>query len=168
MVRLDELEADGLADVVVAPRDTLLAMLGVFTETGLSPALVVQFWGEAMVDAELKAEMSRTAAKLGHALDDRGAPLGSDPHGILSRGRRDSPSRPARTLTALAQGYMANSAVFGRRDPAEYVESAASILSDVIVGRVRQRRCGPGAARAVRGAGAACAGRARRRSRPPL
>jgi len=128
MVRLDELEADGLADVVVAPRDTLLAMLGVFTETGLSPALVVQFWGEAMVDAELKAEMARTAAKLGHALTIAVLPWARTRTGSRAEAARLA-EQTARTLTALAQGYMANSAVFGRRDPAEYVESAASTLS---------------------------------------
>ena len=128
IIRLDELEADGLAGVVVPPRETLRAMLGVFTDTGLSPGLVVQFWGEAMVDGDLKAEMTRTAAKLGHALSTAVLPW--------ARARTDSEAeaaalsgQTARTLIALAQGYMANAAVFGRRDPAEYIESAASVLS---------------------------------------
>ena len=128
IIRLDELEADGLAGVVVPPRETLRAMLGVFTETGLSPALVVQFWGEAMVDSELKAEMTRTAAKLGHALSNAVLPwaratTASEAEAV------ELTAQTARTLIALAQGYMANAAVFGRRDPAEYIESAASVLS---------------------------------------
>ena len=128
MVRLDELEADGLADVVVAPRDTLLRCWASSPRRACHRPLVVQFWGEAMVDAELKAEMARTAAKLGHALTIAVLPWARTRTGSRAEAARLA-EQTARTLTALAQGYMANSAVFGRRDPAEYVESAASTLS---------------------------------------
>jgi AcrR family transcriptional regulator len=128
VVRLDELESAAREGIESPPREVLLRMLGVFTESGLSPALVVQFWGEAMVDAELKGEMTRTAARLGHALTAAVLPW--------ARARNSSEAaavalseRSARSIAALAQGYVANVAVFGRRDPAEYVESSASVLS---------------------------------------
>ncbi|WP_345801456.1 TetR family transcriptional regulator [Microbacterium sp. AZCO] len=128
IVRLDALEARGHAGEVIPPRQALESMLAVFEGAGLSPALVVQFWGEAMVDAGLKTEMTTTAARLFHALAAATLPwartrTGSDDEALALA------QESARSIAALAQGYIANSAVFGPRKPAEYVAAAASILS---------------------------------------
>ncbi|MFH8252232.1 TetR/AcrR family transcriptional regulator [Microbacterium sp. B2969] len=128
IVRLDALEARGRAGEVLPPREVLESMLGAFADHDLSPALVVQFWGEAMVDADLKREMTTTAARLFGALATATLPwarsrtASEDAAAALAR-------ESARSLAALAQGYIANTAVFGPREPAEYVAAAASILS---------------------------------------
>lgn len=128
IVRLDELEARGGAGEIISPREALETMIGIFGSTGLSPALVVQFWGEAMVDTDLKAEMTKTAGRLFHALTTATLPWARTQRSAEEDAvalAQDS----ARTLAALAQGYIANAAVFGRRDPADYVAAAASVLS---------------------------------------
>lgn len=128
IVRVDALEARGEAGEVVPPRAALEEMLGIFGEARLSPGLVVQFWGEAMVDAELKAVMTTTAGHLLAALATATLPWARTQTG--SEDAASSLAREsARTLSALAQGYIANTAVFGPRDPADYVAAAASVLS---------------------------------------
>src|SRR6478735_3353900 len=57
IVRLDALEADGLSGVIRPPRDVLTAMLAAVTENGLPAPVIVQFWGEAMADPDIHAEM---------------------------------------------------------------------------------------------------------------
>lgn len=126
--RIDALEAAGTRGDVVSPRDALGGMLSTFRDTGLPPTLVVQFWGEAMVDAELHAEMLRTAGRL------RGSLAAAITPWARARSASDADaaalaSRCARTIAALAQGYIANSAVFGPRDIDEYVTSAAAVLT---------------------------------------
>jgi len=129
IIRLDELEAAGRGGTVSSPRETLSGMLRIFADSGLSPALVIQFWGESMVDPGLKSEMTKTASRLAGALATA----------VLPWARMRTPSedsatalaeRTARSIAALAQGYIANSAVFGRREPADYIESVASVLAD--------------------------------------
>ena len=39
-------------------------------------------------------------------------------------------SAHARTIAALAQGYVANTALFGPRDAEEYIAGAADVLAD--------------------------------------
>lgn len=128
IVRLDALESRGTAGEVVPPREALLTMLGIFAEAGISPGLVVQFWGEAMVDAEIKAEMTKTAGRLFAALTATILPWARTRSSTEEDAVRLS-GHAARSIAALAQGYIANAAVFGRLDPAEYVESAASVLT---------------------------------------
>lgn len=128
IVRIDVLEGRGAAGEIVTPREALRGMLGIFGEAELSPALVVQFWGEAMVDADLKAEMTRTAGRLFAALTTALLPWAR----AQTAGDADATDlarHAARSLAALAQGYIANAAVFGALDPAEYVEAAASVLA---------------------------------------
>ena len=93
----------------------------------LPPALVVQFWGEAMVDAELHAEMLRTAGRLRDALTVAVTPW-ARAQGGSDADAAELASRCARTIAALAQGYISNTAVFGPRDIDEYVTSAAAVL----------------------------------------
>jgi AcrR family transcriptional regulator len=125
--RIDALEAAGARGVVVSPREVVEGMLTVIGEVGLSPGLILQFWAEAMVDAELHSAMLRTVAMLRSSLataitpwarmraasDDAAAELAED---------------LARSIAAIAQGYIANTAVFGPRDPREYLGGAAAVL----------------------------------------
>jgi AcrR family transcriptional regulator len=131
-VHLDELESAGRRGEVTAPRQVLAEMLRTFSDDGLPAPLVVQFWGEAMVDEDLHAEMTRTAGRLRDSLAAAVTPwararLGaaasdSDLHVLVAT--------TARTIASLAQGYVANTAVFGPRDVTEYVEAVVTILAD--------------------------------------
>lgn len=132
IVRLDELEAAGRRGDFLAPRDVLAKMLGTFAEHGVPAALVVQFWGEAMVDTDLHAEMTRTAGRLGTSLAIAVTPwvrakLGADaPTDTVEAHARAT----ARSIAALAQGYIANTAVFGPREVSAYVDSIVDALTD--------------------------------------
>jgi len=125
--RIDALEAAGARGVVIAPREVLQRMLTVIGEVGLSPGLILQFWAEAMVDPDLHESMLRTVAQLRASLATAITPW--------VRGRTDSDAAAearaedlARSIAALAQGYIAHTAVFGPREPAEYLAGAATIL----------------------------------------
>lgn len=126
--RIDMLEAAGVRGDIVSPRDALGGILSTFRDTGLPPSLVVQFWGEAMVDADLHSEMLRTAGRLRESLTAAITPW-ARARGSAEADAADLASRYARTIAALAQGYISNSAVFGPRDIDEYVTSAADVLS---------------------------------------
>ena len=126
--RIDALETAGARGDIVAPRDALRGMLSVFAETGLPPSLVVQFWGEAMVQADLHAEMLRTAGRLRESLTAAITPWARQQAGTDDEAAALA-SRHARTIAALAQGYVSNAAVFGPRDVEEYVASATAVLA---------------------------------------
>lgn len=126
--RLDELEAAGARGEVMTPREALRGMLSVFAESGLSTSLVLQFWGEAMVEPGLREEMLRTAGRLRSALTLAIGPW--------ARGQRADAATAdalavdtARSIVALAQGYIANTAVFGPREVEEYLAGTAAVLA---------------------------------------
>jgi len=132
IVRIDALEASGLRGVVTPPRDVLTELLRTFTDGGMPASLVIQFWGEAMVDEALHAEMMRTAGRLGSSLTTALTPwarvsLGPQPG---DEEVVDLAAETARTIATLVQGYVANTAVFGPRDVPEYVSSVVVALSD--------------------------------------
>ncbi|WP_203581719.1 TetR/AcrR family transcriptional regulator [Microbacterium hibisci] len=126
--RIDALEAVGRRGGILTPRQALHGMLSVFGEVGLSPSLVLQFWGEAMVEPGLHEEMLRTAGRLREALARAIEPW--------ARGRAEDgtdaatlAADTARSIAALAQGYVANTAVFGPRSVDDYVAGASAVLS---------------------------------------
>lgn len=143
--RIDALESAGTSGTVVTPRQALRGMLSVFAEAGLSPSLVLQFWGEAMVEPGLHEEMLRTAGRLRGSLTvaitpwartqttDETADLGTP--GAASRGSALEwaaaalAAETARSIAALAQGYIANTAVFGPRPVDDYLASAGAVLA---------------------------------------
>lgn len=124
--RIDALETAGREGSVVAPRDILAALIRILAEDGLPASLILQFWGEAMVDSEIHDEMIRTATRLRGALTTAVEPW------ARTVAADDADAVAARTtlaIVSLAQGYIANTAVFGPRDGDEYVDTAAAILS---------------------------------------
>ena len=125
--RLDALESTAARGRILAPSEVLRGMLSVFRHTGLPPSLVVQFWGEAMVEPDLHTEMLNTAGRLRTSLTTAITPW--------ARTRTESDAeadalagRLSRTIAALAQGYVSNTAVFGPRDIDEYVDDAIIVL----------------------------------------
>lgn len=126
--RVDELDAAGARGDLVPPREVLRGMLGVFADAALSPSLVLQFWGEAMVEPGVRDEMLRTAGHLRSSLATAVTPW------ARTRVANDDEAaelaaRVARTIAALAQGYIANSAVLGPLAVDDYVDSAAAVLA---------------------------------------
>lgn len=126
--RIDGLEAAGRSGQVVTPRQALHGMLSMFSEAALSPSLILQFWGEAMVEPGVHEEMLRTAARLRTSLS-----LAIEPWARTQiADETDAASLAAdtaRSIAALAQGYIANSAVFGPRAVDEYLTSAGAVLA---------------------------------------
>ena len=123
-VRVDELQAAGRRGVVSTPREVLTALLRIFENHGLSPRLVVQFWGESMVDPDLRTEMSRTIANLRAGLEEAVRPW------AMRQGAADVEARSSAAsdaIMALAQGYIANSALLGLLDVDQYVASVATV-----------------------------------------
>ncbi|HEX5730012.1 TetR/AcrR family transcriptional regulator [Microbacterium sp.] len=123
--RLQELEH---SVAVRSPRQLLETLLRVFTEDGLPARIVVQFWGEAALAGDLRDEMMRTAARLRETIA----------HALLPWARQQTTTDAAaeslaaestRAVTALAQGFVANTAVFGPREPREYIDSVVAALS---------------------------------------
>jgi AcrR family transcriptional regulator len=125
--RLHELE--DAADVRT-PRDVLETMLKVFTDDGLPTRIVVQFWGEAATGGELRDEMMRTAARLRATIARALLPWARTRTGSSSDAAAEALAlERTRAVVALAQGYVAHSAVFGPRDPQEYVDSIVAALT---------------------------------------
>ncbi len=125
--RIDELEAGGHRGDVVAPRQTLAGVLTALSSTGLPPSVVVQFWGEALTDAEMHAQLVETAGHLLAGLSSAVLPW-ARAHAASPAAAEALAAGTARTIAALAQGYIANTAVFGPRDPEDYLDSAAAVL----------------------------------------
>ena len=128
MPRLDALEASAARGEVLAPRQVVRGMLSVFGEAGLSTSLVLQFWGEAMVEPGLHDEMLRTAgrlrAALTHAIEPWARAQAAD--GATAEALAADTTR---SIIALAQGYVANTAVFGPRDVDEYLTGTGAVLA---------------------------------------
>ena len=126
--RIDELEAGGLRGDLITPREVLHRMLTAITKTGLSPALILQFWAEAMVDAELRATMLGTVARLRTSLATAVAPWArQQPEGDTDASALAGDI--ARSIAALAQGYIAHTAVFGPREVDDYLAGTGRVLA---------------------------------------
>ena len=123
--RLHDLER---AAQVRTPREVLESILRVFTDDGLPTRIVVQFWGEASVGGEMHEQMMQTASRLRQTIARSLLPwaraqtsLETDAEGLaLER---------TRAVISLAQGFVAHTALFGPRDPHEYVDSVVAALN---------------------------------------
>jgi AcrR family transcriptional regulator len=126
--RLDALEAAGARGEVLTPRQVVRGMLSIFSEAGLSTSLVLQFWGEAMVEPGLHDEMLRTAGRLRAALTHAIGPWAREK--TADGAKADAlAADTARSIDAQAQGYVANTAVFGPRDVDEYLAGTGAVLA---------------------------------------
>lgn len=132
IVRIDALEEAGRDGVIMPPRHLLTKMLGILTEDGLPAPVIVQFWGEAMSDPDIHEAMTSTAGRLGSSLAIAVTPwvraqLGDAASDSAVAGRA---AQTARTIATLAQGYIANTAVFGPRGIDEFVDSVVQTLAE--------------------------------------
>lgn len=126
VVRLDALEADAAEGVVRTPRELVALLLGVFADEGLPAKVVLQFWAEATVDDDMRPTLLTTVARLRGSLTAALTPW-SRSAGEDAGGRADA---AAGAVMALAQGYIANVALFGERDPSEYLDAVGTVLTD--------------------------------------
>jgi AcrR family transcriptional regulator len=125
---LPRLDAMASATEVRTPRQIIELMLTAISENGISPAVILQFWGEGSVPGEIRDELLRTIVRLRAALTAALLPWARE----RTAGEEEAAAfAEARTLdvAAVAQGFIANQAVFGTRDPRHYLESVAEILS---------------------------------------
>jgi AcrR family transcriptional regulator len=126
--RVDALEEQGSLGVVITPRHALEGMLTALTTTGINPSLILQFWAEAMVDAELRQSMVRTVDQLRTSLG-----IAVMPWARARTASEDQAARlaceSARSISALAQGYIANTAVFGPHPYSDYLAGADTVLA---------------------------------------
>jgi AcrR family transcriptional regulator len=128
LLRLDALEAAGARGEVLTPRQVVRGMLSIFSDAGLSTSLVLQFWGEAMVEPGLHDEMLRTAGRLRAALTHAIGPWARAQTADAAEAETLA-AHTARSIVALAQGYVANTAVFGPRDVDEYLAGTGAVLA---------------------------------------
>jgi AcrR family transcriptional regulator len=125
---LPRLDAIAAATEVLTPRQIIEMMLTAISENGISPAVILQFWGEGSAAGEIRDELLRTVVRLRAALAGALLPWARE------RTADDDEAvalAEAHTLdvAAVAQGFIANQAIFGPRDPHEYLASVAEILS---------------------------------------
>ena len=125
---LPRLDAVAAASEPRSPRQIIEYMLGAITENGISPAVILQFWAEGSMPGEIRDELLRTIASLRRLLA----------LALLPWARQQTPDEDeanrlavAHTLdvAAVAQGFIANVAVFGPRDPRDYLEAVARIVA---------------------------------------
>ena len=124
---LPRLDAIATAAELRTPRQILEVMLAAVSENGISPAVILQFWAEGSVPGEIRDELLRTIVKLRGALTAALLPWAR-----TQTDDEEDAGRFAETHTldvaAVAQGFIANAAIFGARDPHDYLESVAQIL----------------------------------------
>lgn len=126
--RVDALQQQGSRGIVVTPRQALEGMLTALTTTGINPSLILQFWAEAMVDAELRKSMVTTVDELRSALGTAVTPWARTRTSTEDDAAR-LVAESARSISALAQGYIANTAVFGPHPFSDYLIGSETVLA---------------------------------------
>jgi len=109
----------------LGPIEVITFVMEATKQAGIRRALLLQVWAEATVDPELHAVVDQTVDRL------RGAFAGAIEPWLRATGRATDASSiraVVDTMVALAQGFITNSALFGRDDPTAYLEGAAELL----------------------------------------
>ena len=116
----------GQRESPLSPTETIRFLLDTIGREGVSKSMLVQLWAEATVDPEIHAVMNEAVGQL------RQAYLGTVRPWLVAKGMPSdeaSVQRAATTMLTLSQGFIANTALFGDRDPAEYLATAGMLLS---------------------------------------
>jgi AcrR family transcriptional regulator len=124
---LPRLDAIAASAAVRSPRQIIELMLTAITENGISPAVILQFWAEGSVPGDIRDELERTIVKLRGSLAAALLPwarqqTGNDEQAALLAHERTL------DVAAVAQGFIANEAIFGPRDPHDYLNAVVQIL----------------------------------------
>lgn len=124
---LPRLDALAGASDVRSPRLIIEHMLGAISENGISPAVILQFWAEGSMPGEIRDELLRTIAALRGLLATALLPWAREMASDEDEARRLAAAHTL-DVAAVAQGFIANVAVFGPRDPRDYLEAVARII----------------------------------------
>jgi len=109
----------------LSPTETIQFLLETLGREGVSKTMLLQVWAEATVDPELNRVMAHAVGQLRHAFVSAVRPW------LTANGMpadEASVQRAATTMLTLSQGFIANTALFGDRDPAEYLATAGMLL----------------------------------------
>lgn len=123
--RLDAIAAE---TAVRSPRQIVELMLAAITENDIDPAVILQFWAEGSVPGEIRDELLRTIVGLRGALATALLPWARTQSSDEAEARDLAHVRTL-DVAAVAQGFIANEAIFGRREPSDYLEAVTQILA---------------------------------------
>jgi AcrR family transcriptional regulator len=125
---LPRLDAIASASEVRTPRQIIELMLAAITENGVSPAVILQFWAEGSLPGEIRDELLRTIGSLRSLLAAALLPWARQ---MTDDEQQATLLAHAHTLdvAAVAQGFIANEAVFGSRDPVAYLDAVRRIVA---------------------------------------
>ena len=113
------------AQTPVGPIEIISFVMEATKQVGIRRSLLLQVWAEATVDDELRAILDQTVERLRSAYADSVEPW------LRETGRpTDAASirSVADTMVALSQGFIVNSALFGRDDPEAYLSGVGELL----------------------------------------
>jgi len=103
-------------------------MVAATTENGVSPAVILQFWAEGSLPGDIRDELLRTIGSLRSLLAAALLPWARQ---MTDDEEQATLLAHAHTLdvAAVAQGFIANEAVFGPRDPVAYLDAVRRIVA---------------------------------------
>lgn len=107
-----------------SPVDILRVVLGTMADEAPPVGVILQFWGEATIDDELRGMLAAKIGELRRAFERE---LG--PWAEARGGGPDLVHRASATMVAVCQGYLANAAVLGWISPAEYLSTAEELFA---------------------------------------
>lgn len=126
--RIEEFEAEVADPELGTPAGALRFMLGIFDDEEISPDVLLQFWGEATTDEELRAVMTGVIGRMRAGFATAVRPWARRRAGAA--GADELAERTASVMVALAQGYIVNRALFGPRAVDDYLRDVAAALAD--------------------------------------
>ena len=109
----------------LAPAETIQFLLETLGREGVSKPMLLQLWAEATVDPDIHLMMTQAVGQLRRAYDVTVRPW------LVANGMPADEASVRHAVTAmltLSQGFIANTALFGDRDPAEYLATAGMLL----------------------------------------
>jgi AcrR family transcriptional regulator len=124
--RIEEFEAAEHPDLA-HPTGAMRFMLGVFDDGDVAPEVLLQFWGEATTDPELRAVMTGVIGRMRTAFGHAIRPWAEQRAGAT--GAQALAERTASVMIAICQGYIANAALFGPRPADDYLADAAAAFA---------------------------------------
>ncbi|MGY4650792.1 TetR/AcrR family transcriptional regulator [Mycobacterium sp. URHB0021] len=129
--QLDEFEARLTDGRLYTPGDVLNLFLTVLVEDDFPRDVLVQFWGAATTDPELRTVVDGAARTLAESLAAVIHPWAAT-HASGVRDRSALAQRVARVLVVLLQGHMVNSALMGQLASADFVDTLVLALCDTV------------------------------------
>jgi len=126
--RAEELVASARSsDPPLDPAQIVSYVLEATRLMGIQRVMLLQVWAEATVDPEFRAIIDETVGRLRAAYGEAITPW------LRARGRQTDAATIralADTMVAVSQGFVVNSALFGRDDPEAYLSDIAELFGN--------------------------------------